>query len=540
MTEDNDASEKNIPIAKTQASSITTTSTPVPASSPKKSVSVPKKDVLNGDRVLILDLGDVLFHWSARDLTVLPPQTFRSVILTPTWGALESGLITEDEALATIGAELSLDPDTIRLAFTQCRQTLRVDHDTIAALKALKAEMNDRLKVYAMTNIAKDDFARLKAVLPDWDLFDAEFTSFEAGMIKPELGYYKYVLDRIPLKDPTTAIFVDDKVTNVNAARSFGIHGIVFQNPTDLLRQLRAQLFDPITRARQYMKANAHNHVSQIENGPEVRDVFSQFLIHRELQDLSIISLSLPDAPQAEVTAELQRASREAQAWNYFIGPPVGTTSTFPEDVDDTAMALIAFSPPAASANPLLDRFLANRHGRDGLVQTYFDAARPRVCPFVLVNVIRAFYHYNRGADVQNELTHVRNVLQNRAFVDGTEHYSSAEPFVYFLSCLIQENPGAEEVQSLAAPLAAALRERVGRRGDSFALAARVLACQSLGVWAGSDVAHLRELQEGDGGWEVGWVCCFGRSRKRIGSRGVVTAYAIKALEQDAKAAEQA
>ncbi|KAF1939885.1 HAD-like protein [Clathrospora elynae] len=495
-------------------------------------------DIENGhsqERTLILDLGDVLFHWSTRELTALSPSTFHAVTITPTWGELECGNITQDEALEKIGEELLLQPGTIQEALSQCWKTLRVDEDLINKLKELKVEMKGCLKIYAMTNIARDDFARLKAVLSNWDLFDGEFTSFEAGMIKPELGYYKHVLDQIDLADPKSAIFVDDKVVNVNAARSFGLQGIVFDSPTGLVRQLRNKLYDPVTRAREYMKANAHSNHSQMENGPEIRDVFSQFLIYKVLQDTSIISLSPPGASTDEVLNEIAQAGREAKTWNYFIGPPVGTTKTFPEDVDDTATALLAFSPPAASANPVLDRFLANRHCRDGLVQTYFDPKRPRVCPTITVNVIRVFYHYKRGADIQNELQYVRNILLNHGYVDGTSQYISAEPFLFFLSCLVEANPGATEVQALRKPLATALRERVGRGGDSFAVSTRVLACQAMGVWAGSDVSRLKELQENDGGWEIGWVCRYGRSQKRIGSRGLVTAYAIKALEQDAQ-----
>lgn len=164
-------------------------------------------------RVLILDLGDVLFHWSTRELKALAPSTFHSVILSPTWGKLECGLMSEDEALEAIGEELSLDPDTIREAFFQCRQTLRVDHELYTQLVELKEQI-EGLKVYAMTNIARDDFQRLKAVLPSWGLFDAEFTSFEVGMIKPELGYYQHVLHKIGLENPASAIFVDDKVVS--------------------------------------------------------------------------------------------------------------------------------------------------------------------------------------------------------------------------------------------------------------------------------------------------------------------------------------
>jgi FMN phosphatase YigB (HAD superfamily) len=113
----------------------------------------------------------------------------------------------------TIGEELSLDPKTIREALSQCRCTLRVDHELYAQLVEIKKQ-TDGLKVYAMTNIAKDDFQRLKAVLPSWDLFDAEFTSFGVGMIKPELGYYQHVIQNISLDNPASAIFVDDKVVS--------------------------------------------------------------------------------------------------------------------------------------------------------------------------------------------------------------------------------------------------------------------------------------------------------------------------------------
>ncbi|KAF2847659.1 HAD-like protein [Plenodomus tracheiphilus IPT5] len=483
-------------------------------------------------RTLILDLGDVLFHWSARSITAVAPSTLHSIILSPAWGELECGRLDEKEAIRLIAEELSLNPDTICEALAQGRQTLRVDDTLVEQLKVIKKDMGENFKVYAMTNISPDDFKLLEKTMPDWSLFDGVFTSFEVGIIKPDLDYYKHVLRQTGLTDPSSAIFVDDKVANVNAARSFGVRGIVFECPAKLIRQLRNQIFDPVTRAQQYMKANARNHVSQIEGGGEFRDVFSQFLIHKVLHDPNIISLSPLGTSAVDIKAAISKAEHEARTWNYFIGPPVGTTKTFPDDSDDTAYALLAFSPPASSANIILDRFLANRHARDGLVQTYFCEKRPRVCSVVLVNVIRAFYHYGRGSDVRPEVQYVRSILENRGYVDGALEYFSAESFLYFVSCLVEANPSAREIQTLRRPLVAALRERVGRREDSFATAARVLACQTVGVWAASDVAYLKELQNVDGGWEVGWVCRYGRSKKRIGNRGVVTAFAIQALEQ--------
>lgn len=191
---------------------------------------------------LILDLGDVLFHYAVREITALPPATFKAVITTPGWRAFECGRVDENEALKSITTELSLDTDTVREALSQCRRLLHVDHELYNELKALKEAKKGTLKVYAMTNISRDDFARLKNILPNWDLFDGEFTSFEAGMIKPDLGYYKHVLDKIEIEDAGTALFVDDKAVNVDAARSLGIHGIVFRSPETLLSQLRAHL----------------------------------------------------------------------------------------------------------------------------------------------------------------------------------------------------------------------------------------------------------------------------------------------------------
>ncbi|EMD63650.1 hypothetical protein GGP41_005705 [Bipolaris sorokiniana] len=484
-------------------------------------------------RTLILDLGDVLFHYSSRYLTALSRQEFQAVLLTPTWAELDRGRIGEDEALAKIGKDLSLDPKAIKEGLTQCRKTLCVDKDLVDEIAKIKKEMDGHLKVYAMSNISKHDFAHLKTVLSDWSMFDGEFTSCDAGMAKPELNFYKYVLDTIGVSDPSSAIFVDDKIINVTAARSFGIQGLVFKSAPALLRQLRNTLFDPVVRARKYMATNAHKHTSHIEDGTEFPERFSQFLIHWELKEPAWLTLSAPGASEAQIKADIQKASSEARTWNYFNGTPVGTTKTFPDDVDDTSMALLAFSPPRSSANPILDLMAKTRHSRDNLVLTYFDPKRPGLCPFVLVNVIRVFYHYNRGSEVKPELEYVTRILLNRAYVNGTAVYNSAEPFLYFMACLVDANQHQPEILALREPLAVALRERVGQKDDSFAVAARVLSCQKLGVWARSDIEYLKELQDCDGGWEMGWVCRFGRSQKKIGNRGVPTAFAIKALEHE-------
>ena len=74
------------------------------------------------------------------------------------------------------------------------------------------------------------------------------------------------------------------------------------------------------------MTTSNQKNTSYIENGPEILDSFSQFLIHYELNDKSLISLSLPDASATEIEDTIEQAGQEARIWNYFIGEPVGTT----------------------------------------------------------------------------------------------------------------------------------------------------------------------------------------------------------------------
>jgi hypothetical protein len=76
------------------------------------------------------------------------------------------------------------------------------------------------------------------------------------------------------------------------------------------------------------MTDNAGKHVSRIEDGPELNEFFSQFIIHWELEDASLLSLSPPNTDAAEINATIEQASKEAKIWNYFNGPPIGTTKT--------------------------------------------------------------------------------------------------------------------------------------------------------------------------------------------------------------------
>jgi hypothetical protein len=58
----------------------------------------------------------------------------------------------------------------------------------------------------------------------------------------------------------------------------------------------------------------------------------------------------------------------------------------------------------------------------------------------------------------------------------------------------------------------------------------RVLAAQSLGLDNQRDLKTLLDTQQLDGGWELSWVWRYGTVNVKVGSRGLPTAMAVKAI----------
>lgn len=62
----------------------------------------------------------------------------------------------------------------------------------------------------------------------------------------------------------------------------------------------------------------------------------------------------------------------------------------------------------------------------------------------------------------------------------------------------------------------------------------RLLVCSALGIANSRDVATLRAAQLEDGGWEASFMYRFPGMGKELGNRGVTTAFAVRALQEQA------
>jgi HAD superfamily hydrolase (TIGR01549 family) len=191
--------------------------------------------------IIVFDLGDVLFTWSQQTDTKVSPKTMRKIISMPAWYEYEKGLLARDACYEQIGDELGLPAVEIANAFEQARDSLREDRRMTAFIHQIKAR-KPNLSVYAMSNISREDYDFLRTTVEaDWSLFDRVFPSGHAGMRKPDVQFFKHVLREISGK-PEEVIMVDDKLENIESARSLGIHGVQFTDPAKAREQIQQLL----------------------------------------------------------------------------------------------------------------------------------------------------------------------------------------------------------------------------------------------------------------------------------------------------------
>ncbi|KAF8990115.1 Haloacid dehalogenase-like hydrolase-domain-containing protein [Cyathus striatus] len=463
---------------------------------------------------LILDLSNILLPRSPPLSAPLTPKSLRAMLSSSTWFAYEKGQIGEGECYSKLAADFNTPVHDIRATLLAARKSLRPNHKFLSFIQSLR-QIYPKLRVLVMSNIVVDDFEAIRGVLDSWNIFDGIFVSCHSGERKPHLGFYRGVISAADVC-PKETIFVDDNLDNVLSARSVGFRGIVFDSCDHTIRMVKSLVGDPIARGKAFLKANARVMESITETGIIVEENFSQLLIMEATNDPSLVNIrSFPSI------------------WNFFRDGGVAADN-YPFDLDTTSLAYSIIKCDDETVTHVMDEML-KYVDVDGIIQTYFDHRRPRIDPIVCTNVLTLFYLWNRGSELAKTFEWVYEVLQNRAYLDGTRYYTTAESFLYFIMRFLQvallKQPDDPILFNFRSTLKECVAERVGISGNSLALAKRLIACKYLGVENQTDRSKLLDLQCEDGGWEIGWTYRYGVSGIGIGNRGLTTAFALEALK---------
>lgn len=196
-------------------------------------------------KAVIFDLGGVLVRTLnpqprqllAARLGISPDELSRIVFDSDTARLATLGTITTGEHWRAIQASLGLSAEefsTVPLEFWGG------DHLDLGLVEFLRA-LRPRYKTALLSN-AWDDLRQ--AVEERWqiaDAFDELVISAEVGLAKPDERIFTLALSRLDVL-PVEAVFVDDFVENVAAARRLGMQTVLFQSPEQVLNELKMRM----------------------------------------------------------------------------------------------------------------------------------------------------------------------------------------------------------------------------------------------------------------------------------------------------------
>jgi putative hydrolase of the HAD superfamily len=198
---------------------------------------------------LILDYGNVLTH--PQDQTWMEAAAARLGARAPAFQSAywrhrhdyDAGLPVADywrRVLADSRASGEGSVSDLDLAWVIERDlgSWAVYHDDVWSLAAAFRHRGGRVAL--LSNSGPEMMARVRAERPLEARFDAVIVSCEVGLSKPDPRIYRLCLERLGLA-AAEALFVDDRVDNIEGAARVGLRTLHFEG-ADALDRLRALL----------------------------------------------------------------------------------------------------------------------------------------------------------------------------------------------------------------------------------------------------------------------------------------------------------
>jgi 2-haloacid dehalogenase len=194
---------------------------------------------------LIFDVGGVLIDWNPRHLyskvfggDEAAMEWFLAAVCTHRWNARQDEGRPFSEAVAELSAQFPEYSEQIAAYHLRWEEMVPAAiGGTVHLVQELKRA---GVPLYALTNFSAEKFPLVRRRFDVFDLFDGIVVSGEIGIIKPDPAIYRFLLDAYAL-EASACIFIDDAPANVDAARSIGMRGILFQSPAQLRRELNTE-----------------------------------------------------------------------------------------------------------------------------------------------------------------------------------------------------------------------------------------------------------------------------------------------------------
>ncbi len=195
---------------------------------------------------LILDLGNVVLDWDPPGfIRRLPFEAAtrhaiaREIFDHSDWLAMDEGLKTETELIARITQTTNLAENQLRAALLAARHALVEIPETIALMHDMK---RSAVPMYCLSNMSAENYEFIK-YRKFFDFFEGIVISGIEKTVKPRQKIFELLVDRFDL-EVGRSLFVDDMPENIDAAKLFGIEGILFDRSAESYRRIRQTLLN--------------------------------------------------------------------------------------------------------------------------------------------------------------------------------------------------------------------------------------------------------------------------------------------------------
>ena len=203
-------------------------------------------------RALVFDVGGVLVQWRPLELMrahfgalaadeagakAVMAQVFQTLSPEADWGAFDRGHIEPDALADRIAVRTGYPLASVQALIGAIPQHLQPMSDSVALLERVRAAGHS---LGLLSNMPKSYAAHLERSHACFAWFEHRSWSGRLGVMKPQREIFDHTRDAMGL-DVSQALFIDDHLGNIHAARALGWQALHFNSAEQCAADLAAQ-----------------------------------------------------------------------------------------------------------------------------------------------------------------------------------------------------------------------------------------------------------------------------------------------------------
>jgi putative hydrolase of the HAD superfamily len=197
-------------------------------------------------KAVVFDVGGVIVQWQPLQLMRehLPmsapedahEQVFQSWAPGADWLEFDRGTVGPDALAERIARRTGYPRANIDALIGAIGAHLKPMPDSVALVARVQAAGH---ALGLLSNMPRTYADHLEAAHDCFGWFDHRAWSGHVGLVKPDRAFFDHVLARLAV-EPSQAVFIDDHIGHVEAARRYGWSAVHFQSAAQAEQDLRA------------------------------------------------------------------------------------------------------------------------------------------------------------------------------------------------------------------------------------------------------------------------------------------------------------